>query len=106
MIFGMLSGPVDFLTLIEDKSFSTPFEFICRGDMLVLHLADIVGRSLFVILVKTDLNWSTKMSDLPTPSFTSVPFFFNGGVPIFCPGVWILYIFKKVWCCCCLNRPV
>ena len=50
-----------------------------------LHVLAIDGMSLLVILVKTDLNWSTKMSDLPTPSFTRDPFFFSGGVPmLFC----------------------
>ena len=47
-----------------------------------MHVLAIDGMSLLVILVKTDLNWSTKMSDLPTPSFTSDPFFFSGSVPM------------------------
>ena len=50
-----------------------------RGGILDLHVLDIDGMSLLVILVKTDLNWSTKMSDLPTL------FFISGGVPmLFC----------------------
>ena len=47
-----------------------------------MHVLAIDGMPLLVILVKTDLNWSTKMSDLPTTSFTRDPFFFSGGVPM------------------------
>ena len=58
------------------------FGFIFRGGILDLHVLAIYGMSLLAILVKTDLNWSTKMFDLPTPSFTRDPFIFSGGVPM------------------------
>ena len=67
---------------MDAKSFSTPFGFKFRGGIFDLHVLAIDGMSLLVFLVKTDLNWSTKMSDLLTPSFTRDPFFFSGGVPM------------------------
>ena len=82
----MLSGPVPvtFFTFMDAKSFSTPFGFIFGGGILDLHVLAIVGMYLLVISVKTYLNLSTKMSDLPIPSFTRDPFFFSCGVLSLC----------------------
>ena len=78
----MLTGPIDFFTFMDDKSFLTSFGFIFQRWYICLTCSSHRWHVSTGNFGKNDLNWSTKKSDLPTPSFTRDPFFFSGGVPI------------------------
>ena len=77
----MLSGPEAFDECICLRSFVRPFWSIVIFLILCIDLILVSGRSPLDDVVKTDLNWSNKISALPLLSFTRVVPFLSGAIP-------------------------
>ena len=105
---GMLSGPVALFALMLLRGFWTPLMFTW-----MLPIGGKLGPYGVVMsedfsLVKTDLNWLFRISDLDRPSANNFPWDFSVATPMFSPRLkqmnfqkglegWFCYVVHIIW---------